>query len=506
MEVLEMYRRHHIPRYLVVLAAFAALLSGLTGAQAGQRYVKLTILHTNDTHSHLLPFSYPTKVIVEGKELSLPYHDDIGGIARRATVIKQMKCSATPILVLDAGDITDGSPFSIEFQGEADFATIAAAGYDAMVTGNHEYNIPYAKLTDYILDAPFPVLGANVYRADGGTRFLPPYIIRTEDGLRVAILGLVTPNTYTAVKEGNLQIRDPIEAAKEWVPKLRECADAVILLTHIGFDQDERLAAEVPGIDAIIGGHSHTRLEKPILVKRDQTQSAFSIGGTVVAQDFQWGGDIGELDLTFRKGDAGWTLMSFSGRLIPITSEIPEDPRTREVTERYHARIASKYDTVLGKATADFIGEAPINMVSDALRETYDADFAIQNYGGVRTDLVRGNITAGDIAMLFPFGNSALTFEVTGSQLKDVLRTQGPAVSNMKYEVRSGKLISAEIGGKPIEDARTYKGVTHSFFASNCMPGIKTTDMGITVRDLIVNYIKQKQTISPDDERRAIMR
>jgi len=498
-----MYWRHRFPRYLPLLLALVVVLSGLTVVDAEQRYVRLTILHTNDTHSHLLPFSYPTEVVIEGKRIELPYHNDVGGIARRATVIKRMKCSAEPVLVLDAGDITDGSPFSIEFAGEADFATIAAAGYDAMVTGNHEYNISFANLNKYIMDAPFPVVCANVFRAGDGTRFLPPYIIRTEDGLRVAILGLVAPNTYTAVKEGKLEIKDPIQIAREWVPKLRAQADAVILLTHIGFEEDEKLAEQVPGIDAIIGGHSHTRLDKPILVKRDPMPGAFSVGGTVVAQDFQWGGDIGELDLVFRKGDIGWTLMSFSGKLIPITSDIPEDPEVREVVEKYHRQIASKYDVVLGRATADFIGEAPINMVSDALRETYNADFAIHNYGGVRTDLVRGEITAGDIAMLFPFGNSTMTFEMTGAQLKEILRTTLPAVSNIKYKVQGGKLVSAELGGKPIEDARVYKGVTHSFFASSSMPGITTNDVGVPVRDVVVKYIQGKKAITPDNERRA---
>jgi len=486
------------------VSALIVLLILSSWACADSRYVRLTILHTNDTHSHLLPFSYPSTVMVEGQQMNLPAYKDIGGIARRATLIKRIRAEQNPALVLDAGDIIDGSPFSIEFAGEADFAAVNAAGYDAAVTGNHEYSNTYDDFNKRLFEAEFPVIGANVYRISTGSPILTPYIIRNEDGLRVAILGLVTPNNYTAVKEGNLEIKDPIQTAKEWVPKLRECADAVILLTHIGFDEDRKLAEQVPGIDAIIGGHSHTRLEHPVLVKHAPDSDPFSLDGTVIAQDFQWGGDLGEVDLTFRKGDSGWTLMSYSGRLIPVTNDIPEDAKVREVVEKYHRQIASKYDVVLGEATADFIGEAPINMVSDALRETYKADFAVQNYGGVRTDLVQGPITAGDIATLFPFGNSTLTFQVTGVQLKGILRSGRPAVSGIKYRITGGKLISAEIGGKPIEDTKVYSGVTHSFYASNVFPKeIKTSDTGVPVRDVIVKYIREKKTISPDGTKRA---
>ncbi|MCX6377077.1 MAG: bifunctional UDP-sugar hydrolase/5'-nucleotidase [Armatimonadetes bacterium] len=490
-----------IRRFFAVLTVLLILSSM---ACADSRYVRLTILHTNDTHSHLLPFSYPSTVMVEGQQMNLPAYKDIGGIARRATLIKRIRAEQNPALVLDAGDIIDGSPFSVEFAGEADFAAVNAAGYDAAVTGNHEYSNTYENFNKRLFEAEFPVIGANVYRISTDSPILTPYIMRNEDGLRVAILGLVTPNNYTAVKEGNLEIKDPITVAKEWVPKLRECADAVILLTHIGFDEDRKLAEQVPGIDAIIGGHSHTRLEHPVLVKHAPDSDPFSIDGTVIAQDFQWGGDLGEVDLVFRKGDSGWTLMSYGGKLIPVTNDIPEDAKVREVVEKYNRQIASKYDVVLGEATADFIAEAPINMVSDALREAYNADFAMQNYGGVRTDLVQGPITMGDIATLFPFGNWVQTFQATGAQIKGILLKSKPAVSGIKYKIEGGKLVSAEIGGKPIEDAKVYNGVTHVFFAQYEIP--KEINMGdgkAWVRDLIIKYIQGKKTILPDGTKRA---
>ncbi|HET6454923.1 MAG TPA: bifunctional UDP-sugar hydrolase/5'-nucleotidase [Armatimonadota bacterium] len=487
-------------RLLAILAVFIAF-SG--GSWAEQRYARLTILHTNDTHSHLLPFSYPTTFIPErgAKPLNLPAYQNVGGIARRATIIKRENMK-DGVLVLDAGDVIDGSPFSIEFKGEADFAALNATGYEVMVTGNHEYGNNLEDFNKRLREAHFPVLGANVFKSDGSP-FLIPYVILNEAGLRTAVLGLVVPNNYAAVKEGKLTIKDPVEVAKEWVPKLRQMADVVILLTHIGFEDDERLARQVPGIDVIIGGHSHTRVPKPVLVKSKLPPRAFWVGGTVVAQDFQWGGELGEVDLTFHKDDTGWSLMSFDGRLIPITSDIPEDPSVRAVVEKYHKRIAAKYDEVIGEATADFIEEAPVNMVSDVLRETYNADFAVHNDGAVRADLVKGPITIGDIAMLFPFSDWVQTFHATGAQIKDILLSK-PAVSGIKYKIEGGKLVSAEIGGKPIEDAQIYKGVTHVFYAENAIPKEITMEDGKAwVRDLIIKWIKQKKTISPDNEYRA---
>ena len=488
-------------RRLLILLAIVSTLS--SGSWAEQRYARLTILHTNDTHSHLLPFSYPSVVMWEGENgaypLQLPAYQNVGGIARRATIIKRMS-KHDGVLVMDAGDVLDGSPFSIEFAGEADIAAMNACGYELMVVGNHEFSNTSVDFRKRLQEARFPILGANVVTQDGKP-FLTPYIVRVEAGLRVGVLGLSVSNDYNTAREEKLAFNSSVKVARELVPKLRNEADVVILLTHLGHDVDKWVATQVPGIDAIIGGHSHTRVPKPVLVKSSLPPRAFWVGGTVVAQDFQWGSELGEVDLTFHKDDAGWSLMSFDGKLIPITSDIPEDPEVRAVVEKFHSKIAAKYDEVIGEATADFIEEAPTNMVSDVLRESYNADFAMHN--GARTDLVKGPITTGDIAMLFPFNNWVWTFEATGAQIKGILMSK-PAVSGIKYKIEGGKLVSAEIGGKPIEDAKVYKGVTYDFFAEHAIPKeIKMGDGKAWVRDLIIKWIKEKKTISPDNEYRA---
>lgn len=494
--------RKTVQRALVLLA-FVLFTAGAVSGE--QRYARVTILHTNDTHSHLLPFNYPSVVVTDDGTIPLPFTRDVGGIARRATLVTQIRAQRDPgVMLVDAGDVIDGSPFSVEFAGEADFAAMNAAGYEVMVTGNHEYSNTVENFLRRRQEAKFPMLGANVFTTDG-SNFLMPYTIKTADGLRVAILGLAVDNTYTAVKQAPLTIEDPIETAKEWVPKLRESADAVILLTHIGHDEDKRLAKAVEGIDAIIGGHSHTRVTKPVLVKTSPDQHAFWIGGTVVAQAFQWGSELGCVELIFRQGESGWTLMSYDGRLIPVTADIPEDPSVRKVVDHYHKQIAPKYDIVLCEAADDFLGEAAYNLVSDAMMESAKAEFAVQNYGGVRTDLPAGTITVGDIATMFPFDNTTITFKATGREIRDIL-LQRPAVAGIRYRIQGGELTYAEIAGVPLEDGRVYSGATHSFFAANSLPkDIEIHDTGINTREMVINYLKDKDSVSPDNERRACL-
>ncbi len=498
MEVIEVRRLSRAGRLLLVLILCLVPVAG-SCAQPGHRYLKLTILHTNDTHAHLLPFSYPTVMVIDGKRTDLPAYRDIGGIARRATVINQLKSSSRwPVLVMDAGDILDGSPFSVEFNGEADIAAMNAAGYDVMTAGNHESYGGLSRLRTLQHQAHFPLLAANVLEAKDDRPVLQPYVIEVEDGLTVAVLGLTLPldNMRGAT------IEDPLAAAREWVPKLRSDADAVILLTHIGYDKDLAIASQVPGIDAIIGGHTHTRLAKPLLVKRDDPPSAFWVGGTVVAQAFQWAGELGCVELIFRKGDSGWTLMSYSGRLIPITSDIPDDPVVHAVVEDYHRQIAAKYDRVVGRAEADFTGESHVNLLCDILRETFNADFSLA--GSVRSKFVGGPITVADVSDYFPFDNTVVTFDISGADLKKVLAKHKPTGSNLEYTVRGSTLVSAQIGGHDIEDDKTYSGVANSYLAWCFLPrkeAIKDTGKGI--RHVVVQYLESKESISPDPKARV---
>src|SRR5205085_2533483 len=141
----------------------------------------------------------------------------------------------------------------------------------------------------------------------------------------------------------DLKMEPPIETARRLVPELRKQADLVIAVTHIGVIEDRQLAAEVPGIDIIVGGHSHTLLPQPLLIPHLRSGDTHSVNGTIIVQDFQWAGTLGRLDLTLHQSTAGkWAVEKYEGKLLPITSAVPEDKRVAALIDRYWKPIKPK--------------------------------------------------------------------------------------------------------------------------------------------------------------------
>ncbi len=497
-----------------LLGAWLLLLTSLAFAQDVKRDVKLTILHTNDTHGHLLPFSYPDVVEANSMVSLVKVRRNIGGVARRATLVKRIKAETKhTTLVVDCGDICDGTPFSTEYFGSADIAAMNAIGYDLATPGNHEYNNTPAQVRKMIAEAKFPLLSAN--STVKGTKDLvyKPYVIKEIDGVKIAFLGLMTydARTYPAAKEA-FEMEPPIETAKRLVPELRKQADIIIALTHIGVEEDIELAAAVPQIDVIVGGHSHTLVPKPVLVPRPTDLRPYSVRGAVIVQAHQWGGSLGKLDLTFHKEPAdSWTVSKYNGVLLPITSALAEDPETAAVVAKYWEPIKGKFGAEIGKADSDFteIGDnqAEYNLVADAVREQMGVEFAIENQGGVRAPIVRGVITYGDMVTVDPFGNTIVTFKATGKQIKAILARNRPAVSGIRYVYERGELKEATINGKPFEDDKIYSGATNNYFARFALEGIEDkTDTKKPRLETVVAYIKAKGTIKPSYDGRRIVK
>ncbi|HWD40292.1 MAG TPA: bifunctional UDP-sugar hydrolase/5'-nucleotidase [Fimbriimonas sp.] len=492
------------------LAAVVAL--ALLGAISLAQDVKLTILHTNDTHGHLLPYSYPD-VFNPGSDLALlKDRHDIGGAARRSTLVHEIRAEkGHETLLIDAGDICDGTPLSVEYHGDADVAAMNAIGYDFACPGNHEFNNTLDQVRHLQEEAKFPMVSANTVDA-GGRSVYPRYVIRQVGGVWIAVFGLLTydAHTYPAAKQG-LRMEQPIDAARELVPELRKKADIVIAVTHIGVDEDEKLAAEVPGIDVIVGGHSHTLLSKPVLIPHLGDKTPNSIHGTLVVQDFQWAGTLGRLDLTLHHQPAGgWTVSKYMGSLLPVTKSVPEDPSVVQVVSKFWDPIAAKYGVVVGQADGDFAEKgsdlAEYNLVCDAVREQIGVDFDIENMGGVRATLPKGPVTFGDLATVDPFGDKIVTFHATGKQIKAILVKEMPPVSGIRYTVDDGKLTSATIDDKPIEDDRVYFGATNDYYAKFILKGI--ADQTVTNKprlETTIAYIRKHATIRPCyDGRRVI--
>ncbi len=497
-----------------ILCLVALLVIGSTSGYCLAE--SLTILHTNDTHGHLLPFSYPSLTDFSSSLSGLQERKDIGGIARRAALVRQirseMKRKGTPVWLVDAGDFSDGTPFSIEYHGEADVTAMNAAGYNFATLGNHEFNQTLAQLRKVVGLARYPVLCANVTLAATGETLTQAYRVERMGPVRAGIFGLVTREaaSYPAGREG-VVIADEIETARKVVAAFRSKADLVILISHCGEDLDKKLAAAVPGIDVIVGGHSHSRLPSGEFVWRSDDLMADRVNGTIIVQAHQWGGELGRCDLLFKKDRSGrWRVDRYRARLIPVTPAYPPDAGVAAVVDKYWGPIACRYEEIIGQAAGDFISRgddwAEYNLVTDAVRETFGTEVEFENPGGVRSPLIKGKITRGDMVNLDPFNNTIVTFKITGLQLREVLKTQAPAVSGIRYRMENGELTEVTANGKPLEDDRTYTGAANSYFAGT---GLKCLDLHDTRKSrlsVLIDYIRNKGTVRPAyDGRRVVI-
>ncbi|GAB3235604.1 metallophosphatase [Hymenobacter seoulensis] len=271
-------------------------VAGLPAAAADKKGHRLTILHTNDMHSRIEPFPD-----------NAAQWAGLGGMARRAALIEQIRKQESNVLLLDSGDIWQGTPYFNFFQGELEFKLMSQMAYDASTLGNHDFDNGLGGLQKQLPNATFPFLIANY---DFTNTILAgkfqPYKVFDKQGIRVGVFGLgIEMAGLVADKNfGATKYLDPVSTAKEMVAKLRgpEKCDMVICLSHLGYKyesakiDDRKLAAQVSGIDLILGGHTHTFLDAPQPVASPNGQN------TLINQVGWSGINLGRLDYSFERG------------------------------------------------------------------------------------------------------------------------------------------------------------------------------------------------------------
>jgi 5'-nucleotidase len=257
--------------FLRTLTGAGTLLGlGMLGSsftQDDETHVKIVILHTNDVHSHIDPFPDND-----------PKYPGLGGVERRAALISRIRAQEKNVILLDAGDIFQGTPYFNKYNGELEMKLMTQMGYDASAIGNHDFDAGLENLSAQLKHASFPLLCANYdFTGTPMEGKVQPYKIFEREGVRVGVFGLgvelaglVDNRLY-----GKTQYLDPIIKAAEVTHKLRseEKCDVVVCLSHLGYKYENEkvsdlvLAKKSEGIDIIIGGHTHTFLEKPTIVK-----------------------------------------------------------------------------------------------------------------------------------------------------------------------------------------------------------------------------------------------
>lgn len=363
----------------------------------GAGSVVLTLLHTNDPHGRIY----------------LP--DQAQGLTRLATLIRHVRAEMPNVLLLDAGDLIHGTPEEKEFEGKPMIGAMNALQYDAATAGNHEFDFGQRITRQAIEMAQFPLLSANVLDEKTGQPWggLKPYIVKEVHGVRVAIFGLTTPDTvriqFPRTLQG-IQFADPIEVARTLVPELRKRADVVIFLSHLGYKPDLALAAAVPGIDIILGGHTHTRLAEQVWV-----------GDTLIMQTGAHGKALGRVDVVLERQNDGRVRLQINGRggkwwghggvaapldktypagpLIEVTNEIPHDTAVLASYAPFREKILRRDAEVLTTAQVPLTSEGAKDrqialgtLLADAVRKKFKAHVGLVPSSAIAQGLPAGEI------------------------------------------------------------------------------------------------------------------
>jgi 2',3'-cyclic-nucleotide 2'-phosphodiesterase (5'-nucleotidase family) len=492
-------------RLFFALLIVAVLHCAVFQARAAE---KLTILHVNDFHGRVFPFA----------ERSAGRVNQMGGAAYLAAMIEAQRArNPRGSVLLSAGDMFQGTPVSDLFQGKPVLEMMNALRFDAMTLGNHEFDWGRAALDGIIRSAAFPVLSANVVDRTTGACLggVKPYIIVERKGVKIAVIGLTTPETAYATKAENVRgvaFLDPAGVLPGLLAETRQRgAGLIVLLTHLGLDEDIRLAASVSGIDVIVGGHSHTVVRDPVVV-----------GQTIVVQAGCYGLYLGVLELTVDEKTGRIEAATKKAELKPVSAGPQDrfDARIARIAEGYGEKINDVFRQVVGETRVALTrrdgGESLLgDVVADAMRTSADAEIAIQNSGGIRADIPPGRITMEQVYMALPFDDLLVSMDLAGSTLVDlleksiagnrgVLQVSGIHVS---YDAAGKRVAGARVAGAALDRSRMYRVVTNDFLATG---GDRFGDFrkgrnisyGGPVRDAFISYLKKHSPLAPRIEGR----
>ena len=444
--------------------AAMAVLAGLALGQAAERTVRVTLLQLNDV--------YQLSPMDKGKT---------AGLARVATLRKQVLAQSPNTLFLLGGDTISPSVASSIFKGEQMIAAWNAVGLDYAVLGNHEFDFGNEVLRRRMAESKFTWLGSNVIDRKTGKPFngMPPFVIREFDGVKVGIFGLLTVDTATSSKPGpEIRFVDPVLAAGRIVRQMRmKGANVIVAVTHLTMSEDKRLARSGL-VDVIIGGHEHDFMQ--------------SHAGH--APIFKWGSDarvLGRIDLNVYARKR--RLESIDWYSLAVTEATADDPEVAAVVKSYEGRVSAELDKPIGRTAVELDATALSNrnretelgdLIADAFRSGTGAEAALFNGGSIRANMkyAPGEITKRDLIAMLPFETPVVKLEVTGAVIRAALENgvsqvveekesgRFPQVSGLTFEFDGrrpvgSRVTAVTIGGQPLDEKKTYALATNAYLA-----------------------------------------
>ncbi|MEH6941688.1 bifunctional metallophosphatase/5'-nucleotidase [Bacillus sp. JJ722] len=510
-------------------------------------------MHTNDTHAN------------------------VQNAPKRVTAVKEVRASKPNAVLVDAGDVFSGTLYFNEFKGLADIELMNLMKYDMMTFGNHEFDLGgeaegNTSLANFVKAAKFPFVSANVdfskdkvmnglqtatIAQDPKDGHIYNAIIKEVDGEKVGFFGLTTEETVDIASPGSAEFNNYIKSAEQTVAALeKQGIDKIVAVSHIGYDDnaeydnDLLLAANVEGIDVIVGGHSHTKLSEPVVVNKDQNGVAKD--PTVIVQAYQYSDFLGTIDVEF---DENGVVVGQAGELIKLADKA-EDKEAAEILKPYTQKVEDTKNKPTGATTEKALTNPRVsddgntegisvranetelgNLITDSMlasaqKMNPNTVIAVQNGGGIRAGIDAGPITLGDVLTVMPFGNTLATMNLTGAEILEALEhsvSQAPKesggflhVSGMKFTYDSSKaagsrVVTAQVNEKGtfvnLDPAKTYVVATNAFTAkggdgfdvfNKAYESNRVTDYGQADWETFSTYLSQQDVVKPQIEGRIV--
>ncbi len=474
------------------------------------REVTLTILFTNDHHGQVDP--------VHQNDPSKP----VGGVTRRMALIEKIRKEVGPdhVVLVDSGDLFSGTAFSELTHGEVDCEAYQLMRYDAIGLGETDFTYGKKALLDFRRKFHIPWVSANV--VSGGQPYIRPYVLKAT-GVRVGLIGFCNPETPALIGRETVRglvFNPPGASAKGLHSIFKKDADIFIVLSNLGVEADKKFAKENPFIHVVIGGYSQTLLTAPIVTQLKDG----SLLGPIVGQAGSRGLYLGRLDLTVdghrdpKTKIAAYSIVDYHYQLIPVTSDLPEDPQMVELLQKYKDQLKEKpLDEVLATVSADFTkaenGDSIAGeLLTDAMRKSAQTEIALLNNGSFKAGFNSGDLTREILYEIFPTDSEIVAIDVPGIYLRKAIEESAEEkgkddflqISGFTVE-KTGDGLQIKVGDELLNDKRKYQVAVNDLLAGGAsgydffrrLKSRRKTQTGL--RELLEETLKSKSKITSVD-------
>ena len=432
---------------------------------------KLTILHSNDMHGDFLAEEIDENLV--------------GGVSMLSGYVGKVRAEEKNTIYCIAGDMFRGSVIDSEFQGISTIEIMNMLAPDVVTLGNHETDYGIAHLLFIEKCAKFPIINANLHIKTNGARLFKPHHIIEIDGMKILFIGILTQEVLSQTKnDGIIGTFVDIDEATSEIGKICNAynkidIDFTVLLTHIGFEEDKKLAAQLDpawGVDVIVGGHSHTFIEEPAVVN-----------DVVIVQAGTGTDQIGRFDIVVDTDHN--CIDSYIWRTVPINNEYcPRDEALEKILRHYKGQTDKKYGRLITRMKKQLTHPsrnqetALGGLLSDIMCESLGLDVMLLGSGSVRSTELGPIVLYSDLCECFPYGDASYMLQVTGAQFKRMIKYMvrdevWEGVHNEFYQLSSGmrvvydrathEFLKFDLKGKPVEDDKIYKIGLQQFHFNN---------------------------------------